>query len=282
MGGAVPVGCGQCLPCRINRRRVWAARQYLESLCHDENCFVTLTYNDEKLPGGGSLVPKHLQDWLKRLRFQLSSDGVKVRFFACGEYGDKSLRPHYHLSLFGVGGWVSPIVEKTWPFGFVQVAEFNEYTAQYVCGYVVKKLSNDGDGRLEGKINEFARMSNRPGIGAAAMTVIANQLHTLEGLKSIERAGDVPINLKIGRRSLPLGRYLRGKLRDEMGMPEEWRSRVRQRWVDEAQEKLLPLLTLEIASGKVGSVASVTVAANLGRIQSVEARAKLREKGRSL
>lgn len=274
----MPVGCGQCLPCRINRRRMWAARQYLEALCHDENVFVTLTYDDEHLPANGSLVPADYQKWLKRLRHRLAGDGVKLRFFLCGEYGDKSLRPHYHASLFGVGAWITPFVQDTWRYGFSQVAEFNEFTAQYVAGYVTKKLSNDTDGRLAGKHNEFGRQSNRPGLGAPAMAIIAEQLHTLEGLKEIERQGDVPIRLRVGNKFLPLGRYLRGKLRDEVGMPEDWRIAARQRWIDEAQEKLLPLLTVAIGKGEVASAASVTVEVNLGRIQSVEARSKLRER----
>lgn len=273
----MPVGCGQCLPCRISRRRMWTARQYLEALCHDENAFVTLTYDDEHLPDGGTLVPKHVQDWLKTLRSGIGD--TKIRYFLAGEYGEHSLRPHYHLSVFGAGLWLSEYVEKYWKFGFVQVAEFNEYTAQYVCGYVTKKLSNDEDGRLDGRANEFARMSNRPGLGAPAMEVIARQLHTINGLEEIERSGDVPFYLKVGKKRLPLGRYLRDKLRDEVGMPESWRSRVRQRWIDEAQEKVLPLLSVAIDEGKVASVKSVTVEVNLGKIQSVEARSKLRKRG---
>lgn len=280
MGGAVPVGCGQCLPCRINRRRIWAARQYLESLCHDENCFVTLTYNDEHVPPSGSLVPRDYQLFLKKFRHHLDKEGIRLRYVLCGEYGERSLRPHYHASFFGVGGWCSELVDKAWGHGFVQVAEFNQATAQYVAGYVVKKLSNADDGRLAGRYNEFGRQSNRPGIGAPAMEVIANQLHSLVGLKELERLGDVPIALQMGRKKLPLGRYLRGKLRDEIGMPEEWRARVKQKWVDEAQEKLLPLLKAEIDSGALGSVAQITVSVNLGKIRSVESRANVfRQRG---
>ena len=51
----IPVGqhyvpCGQCLACRINRRREWLARLHLEALDHDVVLFATLTYSDEFLP----------------------------------------------------------------------------------------------------------------------------------------------------------------------------------------------------------------------------------------
>ena len=50
MKDAVPFGCGQCLPCRVNKRRLWTNRIMLESMCHDDNAFVTLTYNDDNIP----------------------------------------------------------------------------------------------------------------------------------------------------------------------------------------------------------------------------------------
>ena len=97
----MPVGCGQCLPCRINKRREWTFRLELEASLHEHNSFVTLTYADQFLPEDGSVNPRHTQLWLKRLRKVL--DPRKVRFFLCGEYGDQTFRPHYHACLFGVG-----------------------------------------------------------------------------------------------------------------------------------------------------------------------------------
>lgn len=43
-----------------------------------------------------SIDKKDLQDFHKRLR----ESGLKFSFFACGEYGDKFSRPHYHVIYF--------------------------------------------------------------------------------------------------------------------------------------------------------------------------------------
>ena len=219
--GRTPVGCGQCIPCRVNRRRVWTVRQVLESFLHEANCFVTLTYSPENLPADGSVSPAHLRNYLKRLRKELSKLDIRVRFFGVGEYGDQTNRPHYHLSLFGCGLEMATVIDNTWPYGFTQTGEFNYSTAQYVCGYTVKKLTNKADQRLDGRHPEFARMSNRPGIGADAMGVIADAVLTDAGLDEFAKTGDVPAAIRMQGKKVPLGRYLRSKLRDDVGVSEK-------------------------------------------------------------
>lgn len=251
MAGTVPFGCGQCLPCRINRARQWQWRQVLESLTHDENCFVTLTYSDDNLPRDGSLDPKALQLFLKRVREKI--EPLRIRFFAVGEYGEHSLRPHYHLSLFGLSGFTvvhghnaaftgSQAIAASWPHGFVQVGEFTPASAGYLTGYVVKKLKDRTTGALGDRRPEFARMSNRPGIGAASMLTIAKSLND-GGIPFIEETGDIPHSLKIGRKNVPLPRYLIQKLREAIGFTDEYIAEIK---AAGTMEKSLEMLALHM------------------------------------
>lgn len=95
----VKLPCGKCIGCRLERSRKWAMRCVYEAQLHDENSFLTLTYAPENLPSNGSLCKRHLQLFMKRLR--KAYPGGKIRYFACGEYGEKFSRPHYHVILFG-------------------------------------------------------------------------------------------------------------------------------------------------------------------------------------
>lgn len=236
-------GCGQCLPCRINKQRLWVHRIMLETLKHPQSSFVTLTYAPEKVPPMGTLNPAHTRDWLKRLRHAYS-----IRYYLVGEYGDQTQRPHYHAALFGIGCLdaancsyarkfkrperlcsTCKTIQDTWNMGFTDVGTLTKESSAYICGYVTKKMTNPKNDQvkefLQGRHPEFARMSLKPGIGATAMDEVAQTLETDFGRELLEREKDVPQILAHGRRKLPLGRYLRGKLREKMGMekntPEE-------------------------------------------------------------
>lgn len=237
MSGSIGHPCGRCVPCTIRKKRLWTSRQVLESFCHDASCFVTLTYDQENLPEG--LRPKHLQKFLKRFREQLRSKyGTSVRFYGVGEYGDISGRPHYHLSIFGVGQETADLVQKAWKRGFTQVAEFNPQTAAYVAGYVTKKMTKV---HAASKQKEFTRMSLRPGIGALAMPVVADAILTEHGLKQYERDGDVPKSLKMGSNELQLGRYLRSFLRKQIGVSDEMVEQIKTRWSMEVSNEMSSL-----------------------------------------
>lgn len=216
--------CGQCMPCRLNRRRVWTHRLLLEQLQHGDSAFVTLTYDDFHLPLGESLVPKDAQDWLKRFRKDIYP--LKVRYYLVGEYGDESFRPHYHVALFGyptcrfgVSRYsrsrlsccdVCDRVRDTWSRGNVSLGTLEPHSAQYIAGYVTKKMTSVDDPRLGGRHPEFARMSLRPGLGYDALFELSSEILKLD---LVDPQGDVPSALRHGSRLLPLGRYLRRKLR---------------------------------------------------------------------
>jgi len=92
------IPCGHCIGCLLERSKQWAIRCVHEASLHKNNSFITLTYNDKNLPKYKTLQKKHFQLFMKRLRKKYGSN---IRFFHCGEYGDKYQRPHYHACIFG-------------------------------------------------------------------------------------------------------------------------------------------------------------------------------------
>lgn len=181
--------CGQCIGCRLERSRQWAIRCYHEAQTHELNSFVTLTYSDEYLPRGGSLVYYDFQRFMKRLR----NSHAGVRFFMCGEYGDLNLRPHYHSCLFncfftdrvfhkalpsGFNLYTSAELSELWPFGFSSIGDVSFESAAYIARYVCKKVTgapaeehytrvDTSTGEIHRVEPEFCQMSRKPGIGAA-------------------------------------------------------------------------------------------------------------------
>lgn len=208
--GVAEFGCGQCLPCRINRRRLWTGRLMLEATQHRAAFFATLTYAPEHYPG--QLVPKHMQDYLKRLRVAVAPR--KVRFYGVGEYGDVTQRAHYHLVLYG--DLQHDEIVKAWGLGHVHVGDLTVESAGYVASYTLKGMTAASDLRLDGRHPEFARMSLRPGIGASAMkTVAGSVLVPATGeLRTVE--GELPGQFRYGGKLLPFGRYLRSRLMKEL------------------------------------------------------------------
>lgn len=189
----VMLPCGKCIGCRIEKSKDWANRLMLELMDHDKACFITLTYNDDNLPESHyidddgvlhtshTLVKKHFQDFMKRLRKRFQP--IEIRFYACGEYGSKTKRPHYHAILYGIDfsedrfihnitkeGYIqyrSPTLEKCWKFGFSMINEVNWQTCAYVARYVTKKFYGKQNIYYQtfNIVPEFSLMSRRPGIG---------------------------------------------------------------------------------------------------------------------
>lgn len=182
--------CGQCIGCRLERSRQWAVRCLHEASLHEQNCFITLTYDDSHLPPGGSLTYKHFQDFMKRLRKHFAP--AKVRFYMGGEYGEQTVRPHYHAIVFGIDMpdrvyhkktpsgekiYTSATLEQLWPYGYSSVGDVTFESAAYVARYIMKKITGfnskkhyeviDQDtGEILYRRPEFNKMSLKPGIGA--------------------------------------------------------------------------------------------------------------------
>lgn len=148
-----PLKCGQCIGCRLDRSADWAMRCVHEASLYKENCFITLTYDEVCVPEDGGLVKEHFQLFMKRLRKKY---GEGVRFYACGEYGEESRRPHYHACLFNhnfidrkphsVNGhgntmYTSDELGKLWTYGFSMIGDVTFDSAAYVARYVMKKVT---------------------------------------------------------------------------------------------------------------------------------------------
>lgn len=234
----IEFGCGQCMPCRIDRARLWKSRLLIEQRLHSASCFATLTYSDEFLPPGGTLVRRDITLFLKRLR--RSIEPYRLRYFGVGEYGDKTGRPHYHIILYGVSqlehalvlaAWTDP--EKKKPIGHVHVDELNPTTAGYVCQYVCKKWTNKEDlyvqAQLKGRHPEFPFMSKKPGIGAGAAPIIADAI--------ANKRVDIPSVLRIDGKLSPLGRYLKRKIRENFWNAEEIAEYEKTVWLREVHEE---------------------------------------------
>lgn len=147
------VPCGKCLYCRSQKRREWALRLTHELSYWPQSSFLTLTYSDSFLPIGPYAWPTLRKDDLQRFFKRLRKRITPVRYFACGEYGDNTQRPHYHLIMYGLGleDEHKQIVMDSWPlcdwdnpsiregsFGLVE-----QKSIQYVAKYINKLLTGD-------------------------------------------------------------------------------------------------------------------------------------------
>lgn len=152
---------------------------------HKENAFVTLTYKQEFFQP--SLDYRDFQLFMKRARKEVGP----LRFYMCGEYGERTFRPHFHALLFGAGFldrylwrdsasgfplYRSPLLEKLWPFGSSEIGDVSFESAAYVARYVMKKVTGPASenhykrvvpstGEIVDVVPEFTRMSLKPGIG---------------------------------------------------------------------------------------------------------------------
>lgn len=141
INGDLSFPCGKCIACRIQRTQEWAVRLVHESVFWDSSIFVTLTYSDEHLPEDNKVSKRELQMFIKRLRYNLNDR--KIKYYGCGEYGDKTNRCHYHLIVFGMEPKEKYMLEAAWNKGIVHVGTVTLNSCRYVASYIQKKIYGD-------------------------------------------------------------------------------------------------------------------------------------------
>lgn len=155
------IPCGQCRFCRLEHSRQWAIRAMHEASLYENNCFLTLTYDEKNVPrlptGDTTLNIKHAVQFMKDLRRQF---GEGIRSYGCAEYGEQFSRPHFHICLFNFDFtdkkflkntgdfygeenkiYTSKNLEDLWPYGHSSIGALTFESAAYVARYVTKKIT---------------------------------------------------------------------------------------------------------------------------------------------
>lgn len=191
----ISLPCGKCIGCRIKRANEWGTRCMNELRDYRGRAsFITLTYTPENLPPGGTLRLTDLQKFLKRVR----KAGHQIRYFAAGEYGERTQRPHYHLVVFGYmphdrvhipGNRTIPLyrsreLTELWGLGDAKLSPVTRENATYVAKYTLSKYDETGNKRdFAGRQAPFLTMSTHPGIGSNYAREHARALVRLDGIR---------------------------------------------------------------------------------------------------
>lgn len=155
-----------------------------------------------------------------------------------GEYGAETWRPHYHAIFFGLGIEHEPYINKAWQKiagdSFTEVAPLTPERSAYIAQYTLKKITKEGDEHLRGRPPEFAQMSTKPGIGTPAIGWLADAIGKSSLMENgkygplLKIHGDVFNHVRVNGKILPMGRMMRSKLRQCLGLSDNQRERATQ------------------------------------------------------
>lgn len=171
-GREVPVPCGGCPPCMKRRVDAWVFRLKQEDKVSFTARFITLTYDPLHVPispnGFMTLDKTDFQKYMKRLRKLCPLQ--RIRYYAAGEYGTKTQRPHYHAIVFNVPN--DNYFFDAWhidgvPIGTVHVGDVSGDSIAYCLKYIEKKQFMSVHARDDRK-PEFSLMSR--GLGESYVT----------------------------------------------------------------------------------------------------------------
>lgn len=209
--GGHQVPCGKCFNCKRRRASSWSVRLVKEGERSLSAHFLTLTYNTDTVPisdnGFMTLDKTDLQKFFKRLRKWHGKNTTPLKYYAVGEYGGQTKRPHYHIIMFNAN---LEHFERSWsldlkPLGQIHIGTITEasigYTLKYICKESQIPMHKNDD-----RIKEFALMSK--GLGSNYLTEKMIQWHKN---KTEER---IYVPLKDGKKA-PLPRYYKQKIYNE-------------------------------------------------------------------
>lgn len=176
---SVPVPCGRCPPCKRRRVNSWVFRLLEEDKVSSSSHFITLTYDTRTVPISGhgymTLHKPDFQDFMKRLR-KLTTNNVK--YYAVGEYGSKTERPHYHAIVFNVPD--KEMFMQAWTLNGQQIGSVHVgNTTGDSIAYCMKYIDKDEKRRYrhrDDRIPEFSLMSK--GLGASYITDATKRYHS--------------------------------------------------------------------------------------------------------
>lgn len=176
--GDLQLPCGKCHECIAKRALEWATRCKHELSMHEENCFLTLTYDDEHKVSD-VIIFRDFQLFMKRLRKKIKRP---VRYIVSSEYGTNFQRPHFHCILFGYSPrdqvyhsttskgsriYRSAELEALWTYGYSSIGQANEATAFYIASYALSSSKHEvqlADGEII-DVQDTMKASKNPAIG---------------------------------------------------------------------------------------------------------------------
>lgn len=163
----IPVPCGKCPACLARRTSAWSFRLVQHDKIARSSQFVTLTYENAPMSPNGfmTLVKADFQLFMKRLRMlQFGNSRSDIRYYCAGEYGGRTMRPHFHVILFNAD---RELVQRAWPHGFVHFGNVSAASVGYTAKYINKGKTIPIHGR-DDRLPECSMMSK--GLGANYMT----------------------------------------------------------------------------------------------------------------
>lgn len=227
-GSCVP--CGQCINCRINKSRKWTARILAEMIsAPPRSCwFFTLTLSDENIyRAPPEAIPSLQKGTFRRWLASYQRSHSAFRYYAVGEYGDLSLRPHYHLAMFHQPASVMWHFYEAWQarWGNALYSEMGEKRAAYLAQYTTKKLTSPDDDRLRdgGELNgcepEFRTSTRHPPLGFHMCRKVIAGYCTVQGQAILAERGDVGRTFRMHDKLWPLDQYMLRTIRKALGIP---------------------------------------------------------------